>query len=144
MKPSLTIRRFAHAFVWVQRHVRGKLNVPDAACAASLLSSGDVAFDVDAHSGTWTVALSSLLPNGHVYSVEALPYYAEVLRLTLSLLRRRNVTVLNRAVNDTGEHVSLVWKNADGMRLTGFTHIQGSPTLQAQRKTRRERCRFPD
>ena len=124
--PTLSIRHYAHAFIWVQRHLRGKLPAPDATFAALLLAPSDVAFDVGAHSGTWTVALSSLLPNGHVYSVEALPYYAEVLRLTFSLLRRRNVTVLNRAVNDTGEQVSLVWRNADGTRLTGFTHIAGS------------------
>jgi len=101
----------------------GKLAVPDAAYAASLLSSSDVAFDVGAHSGAWTVALSKLLPDGHVYSVEALPYYAEVLRLTVSFLHRRNVTVLNRAVNGTGEQAALVWKSADGVRLTGLTHI---------------------
>ena len=111
--------------MWVQRHVRGKLTEPDIAHAASLLAPNDVAFDVGAHSGAWAVALSKRLPDGHVYSFEALPYYAEVLRITVSLLRRRNITVLNRAVNDTSEQVSIVWKNADGARLTSLTHIAG-------------------
>lgn len=117
------IRRLAHAAVWVQRHVRGKLSEADATYAASLLGPSDIVLDVGAHSGAWTMALSKLLPEGHVYSIEALPYYADVLRLTVSILRRRNVTVLNRAVNATGEHASLVCKNADGQRLGGLTHI---------------------
>ena len=124
------IRRLAHAAVWVQRHLRGKLFDADATRAASLLGPSDIVLDVGAHSGSWAVALSKFLPNGHVYAIEALPYYANVLRLTVVLLRRRNVTVLNRAVNATGEHESLVWKNADGERLTGLTHIASPEEVQ--------------
>ena len=123
------IRQLVHAAVWVQRHVRGKLSDADATQAAVLLGPSDIFLDVGAHSGTWTVALSTFLPEGHVYSIEALPYYANVLRLTLSLLRRPNVTVLNRAVNATGEQVSLVWKNADGQRLAGLTHMASEEEL---------------
>ncbi len=120
------MHRLAHAIVWAQRHIRGKLYEPDVALAAKLLRPNDVALDVGAHSGTWTVALSKLLNGGHIYSIEALPYYADVLRLTLSILGRHNVTVLNKAANDTGEAVALVWKGVDGERLTGLTHIASS------------------
>ncbi len=65
----------------------------------------------------------SELTAGHVYAFEALPYYAGVLKSTLALLRRRNVTVVVGAVSDAEGEISIVWKDSDGRRLTGRTHI---------------------
>jgi FkbM family methyltransferase len=60
---------------------------------------------------------------GHVYAFEALPHYAKVLKTTLALLRRTNVTVVVGAVSDAEGEVPIVWKDEAGRRLTGRTHI---------------------
>ena len=67
--------------------------------------------------------VSRALSRGHVYGFEAFPYYARVLRTTLALLGRRNVTVVEGAVSDAEGEVAVVWKDARGERLTGRTHI---------------------
>ncbi len=95
---------------------------PDAAC-----------IDVGAHGGSWSVALARLVPKGRVYAFEALPYYTNVLRWTLRLLRIRNVAVINSAVKDDATPAQLVWKAGDGSRLTGLTHLRrrGEPDTMA-------------
>lgn len=69
--------------------------------------------------------LSKLVRLGHVSDIGALPYYAGVLRSTLRLLGRRNVTTLNRTALDEKRKVEIVWWDARGQRLTGLTHFEG-------------------
>jgi FkbM family methyltransferase len=58
-----------------------------------------------------------------VYAFEALPYYGRVLKTTLWLLGRRNVTVVVGAVSDAEGEVEILWKDPAGRRLTGMTRI---------------------
>ena len=78
-----------------------------------------------AHGGSWTVPLSRLVPDGHVYALEAFPYYARALTLTLRMLRRRNATVLNFAVHDHAGPVQMVSRDATDVPLTGTIHLMG-------------------
>lgn len=119
------LREAAHSLIWVRRHLSGELRVPELPCLLAFLQSDDVFLDVGAHAGGWAVPISRKLRRGHVYAFEALPYYARVLGNVLWLLRRRNVTVIVGAVADRPGAVSVVWKDAEGRRLTGKTHISG-------------------
>jgi FkbM family methyltransferase len=118
-------RQLAHALVWTKRHLMGQYPVDEIAHLKPFLAPDDICFDVGAHGGMWSIALAKLVKKGHVYAFEALPYYADVLTMTCKLLGRRNITVINRAVTDEDETVSIVWKNSSGNRLAGKTHIAG-------------------
>jgi len=96
------------------------------------LAADDVCFDIGAHSGTWSYPLSKIA--GRTYAFEALPYYAEVLASTLSLLGVTNVTVINKAASDREDTVGLVWRDSSGKRLTGFTHVAGETETESQLK----------
>ena len=120
------LRALAHSLVWTKRHLTGSLPAVDIDPLKPFLNKDDICFDIGAHSGVWTVPLSKLVPSGHVYAIEALPYYATVLRSTLRLLGRKNVTVLNRAAMDVKRSVEIVWRDASGQRLTGLTHVRGT------------------
>lgn len=117
------LRRALHALVWTRRHLTGDLRVPELAVLLPLLAPDDMFLDVGAHAGGWAVPVSRVLRTGHVYAFEAFPHYAQVLQLTLALLGRRNVTVVTGAVSDRQGAVPIVWKDAEGRRLTGMTHI---------------------
>lgn len=115
--------RALHAALWTRRHLTGQLRVPELPPLLPFLSEDDVFLDVGAHAGGWAVPISRVLRKGHVYAFEALPHYAAVLRLTLAVLRRRNVTVVVGAVTERAGRVPIVWKDDGGQRLTGMTHI---------------------
>jgi FkbM family methyltransferase len=66
-----------------------------------------------------------MVPRGKVVTFEALPYYARVLHRTIQLLGCRNVQIVNQAVCDAEKPIHMVWKNSQGKRLTGLTHILG-------------------
>ncbi len=83
----------------------------------------DIFLDVGVHAGSWTIPASRALTAGHVYAFEALPYYAQVLKATLTLFGRQNVTVIVGAVSDAEGEADVVWKDASGRRLTGMTRI---------------------
>ncbi len=117
------MRHLVHAVVWARRHMAGRLPAPELAPLLPLLAPDDVFLDVGGHAGSWTVPASRWLTQGHVYAFEALPYYARVLKTTLALLRRRNVTVIAGAVSDHEGEVEIIWKDTTGRRLTGMTRI---------------------
>jgi FkbM family methyltransferase len=117
------LTRALHAALWTRRHLTGQLLVPELPSLLPLLAEDDVFFDVGAHAGGWAVPVSRVLRRGHVYAFEALPHYGKVLKLTLTLLGRRNVTVIIGAVSDREGAVPVMWKDGQGRRLTGKTHI---------------------
>lgn len=90
------------------------------------LRAADICFDVGAHAGTWTLPLARLVPNGHVYAFEALPYYAGILALMCRWRRQRNITVINKAIGERAGAVSIVSHDAAGRNLTGQTHVAGA------------------
>jgi len=108
--------------------------VPELPPLLPLLRPDDVFLDVGAHAGGWAVPVSRVLTSGHVYAFEALPHYAAVLKSTLALLGRRNVTVVVGAVSDKAGELSIVWRDPAGQRLTGRTHVsRGSETGESVR-----------
>jgi FkbM family methyltransferase len=122
---KLTPRQIIHAFVWVKRHLLSQYRVEPMSTIQRFLTPTDVCIDVGAHAGSWTLPLSKLVSKGHVYAFEALPYYSEVLKMTIRLLRRKNITVFNNAIVDNNRSVNIVWKDNKGNRLTGKTHVIG-------------------
>jgi FkbM family methyltransferase len=117
------VKHLLHAVIWTRRHLAGRLPSPELLPLLRLLAPDDVFLDVGVHAGSWTIPASRVLTAGHVYAFEALPYYARVLKTTLALLGRRNVTVIVGAVSDAEGEVEIVWKDAAGRRLTGMTRI---------------------
>jgi FkbM family methyltransferase len=117
------VKHLLHACVWTRRHLAGRLPAPELSPLLPLLAPDDVFLDIGVHAGSWTIPASRVLTSGHVYAFEALPYYARVLATTLTLLRRRNVTVVVGAVSDAEGELDVVWKDAAGRRLTGMTRI---------------------
>ncbi len=121
----LGLREIVHTIVWTGRHLLGRMPVEAVELLRPHVGASDVLVDVGAHSGNWTVALSRLVPDGQVYAFEALPYYARVLGATLRILRRTNVEVIDRPLLDEARPVELVYADAAGRRLTGYTHLRG-------------------
>lgn len=119
------IREYLHALLWAKRHLSGQLAVPELGVVTRHLQPDDVCVDVGAHAGSWMIPLSRRVSAGRVYAFEALPYYASVLNKLVTVLRRRNVTVVNRAVTERPCEVRMVWRDPAGRRLTGCTHIAG-------------------
>lgn len=126
LEPVLNVlRQRAHEAVWVARHLTNRYVASEAERLRRWLPPDGVCVDAGAHAGSWSVALSRLVPRGRVLAIEALPYYAGMLRRVLRVLGCRNVEVVNAALTSAEEPVELVWKNAKGERLTGCTHVRG-------------------
>ena len=119
----MSIRNIVHALLWTYRHATGKLAVPEITTVLKYINAKSICFDVGAHGGSWSRGLAHAVPQGHVYSFEALPYYADVLRKTMKLLGERRVTVLNRAVAEKNGSVQMARRDRDGNTLTGKTHV---------------------
>ena len=119
----MILRRHIHALVWTYRHLMGKLPEHGLDAISKYLSADSICFDVGAHGGSWSRPLARIVSNGHVYSFEALPYYADVLRRTMKLLGQERVTVLNRAVAEKDGVVQMVRQDCEGKTLTGETHV---------------------
>ena len=122
----MRIQEYLHAAVWTKRHLSGQIRPCEIETIRPFLSASSVCFDVGAHAGSWTRGLSKIAHQGEVYAFEALPYYAEILGLTMRLLRHRNVTVVNSAVTEKDGLASIVWKGPAGRKLTGMTHMAAS------------------
>lgn len=117
------MKQFLHALVWVKRHLTRQYDIGEIPIVARFIRPDEICLDIGAHAGSWTRPLSKLVEKGHVYAFEALPYYAKVLKLTVRLLRLKNVSVVNQAVCDHSNPVSLIWRDSNGKRLTGLTHV---------------------
>ena len=117
------VKQFFHAIVWTERHLTGQYDIREVSIAASFIRPDEICLDIGAHAGSWTRPLSKLVERGHVIAIEALPYYANVLKLAVRLLRLKNVSVINQAVTDHSNPVALIWRDSNGKRLTGLTHV---------------------
>jgi FkbM family methyltransferase len=117
------LREAVHSLIWVRRHLSGELHVPELSSLTPFLQSDDLFLDVGAHAGAWALPISRALRDGHVYAFEAFPYYARLLTNVVWLMRRPNVTVVLGAVADHPGVTSIVWKDHQGRRLTGKTHM---------------------
>jgi FkbM family methyltransferase len=120
------LREAAHTLLWLKRHVSGGLQVPELRCLLPFLQPDDVFLDIGAHAGAWALPVSKVVRDGHVYAFEAFPYYARLLKNVVTLMRRSNVTVIVGAVADKPGQTSIVWKDAQGHRLTGKTHMSAT------------------
>ena len=120
------MRHLVHALVWARRHLAGRLPAKEIHPLLRCLAADDVFLDVGVHAGSWSIPASRRLTRGEVLAFEAFPYYARVLRATLALLGRRNITVVPAAVTDREGTLDVVWRDASGRRLTGMTHISRS------------------
>ncbi len=117
----LSVRQRVHAFLWAYRLLARSGYPHELDSIKGTLEPDDVCIDVGAHSGNWSYPLSKLVRR--VYAFEALPYYSEVLRVTMAMLGARNVEIIGKAASDRTETASLVWQDEKGKRLTGFTHV---------------------
>jgi FkbM family methyltransferase len=118
------MRKIVHAFILAKRHLTGKLKVREISVVKNLIQQDSICLDIGAHGGSWSRPLSQV--SKQVYSFEALPYYASVLKILFKILLINNVKVINKAVSDKEGRLSIAWKDASGKRLTGKTHVLGT------------------
>lgn len=76
-----------------------------------VVKSGDVALDIGAHIGYYTLILSRLVgEKGHVYAFEPCEKNYVVLKKNVEVNKCRNVTLVNKAVSDTtGKAIMVGW-----------------------------------
>jgi len=104
---------------WVKHNLFGQLTIEPLAIIRHFIDPKDICLDIGAHAGAWTVPLSKLC--AHVYAFEALPYYNNILQMTIRLLHRKNITLLNKAVMHQNGFINLVWQDQNGQKLPGKT-----------------------
>jgi FkbM family methyltransferase len=109
--------------IWTKRHLLRELRAEAIPFIKDRISPSDICLDVGAHAGAYAVPLSSIVRDGHVYAFETFPYYAGVLKRTIRILGRRNITVVNKAVTDRNGPVQIAWKHPDGRWFTQTTHV---------------------
>jgi FkbM family methyltransferase len=72
------------------------------------------------------VPLAKKCSKGKIFAIEALPYYAAVLKITLKLLGLQDVLLFNKAVSSISGKLSLKYKDGSEKLLTGMIHISPS------------------
>lgn len=105
--------------IWVKHHLFGQLTIEPLSIIRHFIDPKDVCFDIGAYAGAWTMPLSKLCQ--HVYAFEALPYYNNLLHMSIRLLQRKNITLLNKVVANQNGTINLVWQDQDGQKLPGKT-----------------------
>jgi FkbM family methyltransferase len=99
-----------------------------------LVRPGDVALDIGAHIGYYTVLLSELVgPHGRVFAFEPDPTNFAILQQNLVLNRCANVTAYNLALSNQNNHVSLFLSgdNAGDHRIWQPDEPRPSVSVQA-------------
>ncbi len=131
----MKLKQYIHALVWLKRHWSREYSVKKIEYFKRFIKKDDVCLDIGAHAGSWTRPLSNMVTNGTVYAFEALPYYSDILKVTLRVLGCKNVVILNYAVSDTPGNVEIIWKDNNKNKLTGMTHIAGMNEAQSDSVT---------
>jgi FkbM family methyltransferase len=114
----------------------GRFHEPELELVDRLVEPGDVAVDVGANHGMWTLALSRAVGHdGRVYSFEPVPFTFGVLRAVARRARLGNVTLENKGCSD----------RAATMEMTVPLQRSGaSDDLQAHLSERRANGAEPD
>jgi FkbM family methyltransferase len=74
----------------------------DIQALPQFISPGDTDYDIGAHDGSYTIAMSKLVgPAGRVYAFEPIPHNLDILRTVIDRLQLPNVTILPIAVGDS-------------------------------------------
>jgi FkbM family methyltransferase len=109
-------------YYWLLHTIRA--NEVDMSLIPHLVQEGDFVIDVGANSADWTWRLSKQVGNsGRVLAFEADPYYAEVTRKVISLLRLKNVTFFPYGLSDKAMNAPLQIRTPDNERVVGTGHI---------------------
>ena len=125
------------SYMWQIKRGRFAHDEPEFAVLGQWVQAGDVAMDIGANVGRYTVKLAELVgPEGHVFSIE--PYLKTFRTLSRVVLccPHRNVTLINGAASDTSGFLWLqvprdakgrenmyeahVTKEANGLRVFSF------------------------
>lgn len=102
---------------------------PEMDFIEKVLQPGDIAIDVGANGGDWTMMLARRVGrSGAVYAFEADPYYAEATRIALFLMRQRNIVFLPWGLSDREEQVTLRVSGKDGTRYSGESYLERGVT----------------
>lgn len=99
------------------------------------IKPGDVAYDIGAHFGFYTIAMSHFVgSNGSVFAFEPNPQVLQSLRKSFS--DKKNVHIMNVAVSDTnGESSLFVPGDASMASLKDWTDKQHGPVTQVRCST---------
>ncbi len=109
--------------IWVKHNLFGQLTIEPLTIIRHFIDPKDICLDIGAHAGAWTMPLSKLCE--HVYAFEALPYYNNILQMTIRLLQRKNITLLNKAVAHENGLINLIWQEQDKQTLPSKTLHHG-------------------
>lgn len=123
------ITSWIHAFRFYRRCIQHKKVEPELTLIPYLVKEGDTVIDIGANNAGWTNALAKQVGStGHVYAFEADPYYAEVTRKTISLLRLKNVTLFPFGLSDKKEDVRLLIRDQSNSRVSGTGRVLNDAT----------------
>ena len=102
----------------------GEEKEPDMALIPVFVKKGEVVVDIGANGADWTLGLSRQVGDkGSVFAFEADPYYAQVTRKTIAVLRLKNVEFFPFGLSDRSEVTMLQVRNALGERVSGMGTI---------------------
>lgn len=123
---------WVHAFRFAYIAVFGKDKEIDKALIPRLVKNGDTVIDIGAAGADWTWCLAQQVGNkGHVFAFEADPYYAEVTRKTIALLRLNNVTFFSYGLSDKNETSFLDILDANNKRAAGSGKVVQNPDIKS-------------
>lgn len=111
--------------------LHGTKNFKGMAIAASILSPGDVVFEIGANLGTETLALANLVaPSGRVIAVEADPDLAAVLSTRVHEAGAANIDVVNKAASASPDPL---YVHRGRAFYSGQTFVSDQPTEDGTR-----------
>lgn len=89
-----------------------------------IVSEGNYCVDIGANLGYFSVSLAKIVgKKGHVFAVEPIPLYKEVLQKNLRKFRLKNVTIHNVALGDQEKTVEMGVPVLNGIMRHGLTQV---------------------
>jgi len=122
MSKENVVRLQAWRFVYLLKTRKEK--DPEEKILHHFLKEGDVAIDVGANGADWTSALSrQVADSGRIYAFEADPYYAAATKMTVHLMKMKNVEFFSFGLSNKNEELPLRVFDETGLRYSGLGYI---------------------
>ena len=113
-----------HAFRFLYLVSRYQTEYQDKTFAKNILRKGDITIDIGANRADWTKIFSKAVGSaGKVFAFEADPYYADVTRKTIFLMRLKNVIFFDTGLSNRHEKALLCIYDAENNRVSGEGYV---------------------
>lgn len=132
-KSYLRILHRAFYFLYSIGYLKGKTSFKFHYGIQKLISKDAIVVDIGANLGYFSKNFARLAKNGHVISIEPVPYFYDTLKYFLGNFP--NVTIHNVALGVENGKLEMVMPESDGMIRTGLPHIAKNEAEKKQHKT---------